>query len=321
MPLTLLVVANPAASHLKALKALPDEINLIVTNDPAEIQARAPEADALLNTVHQGKLFGDAVTHATRARWMHSLFTGVEGVLVPEVVASPLPLTNGRGVFRVPLAEWSVGAMLYFSYDLRRLIRQQERGVWQSFDVETLHGRTLGVVGYGGIGSAAAERARAFGMKIGALRRRPELFANDPRVDQFFSPAQLRELMGWSDYVLLATPLTNETRGMIGEAEIAAMKPTGVLINVGRGQVVDESTLVHALMENKIRGAALDVFAVEPLPAAHAFYSLRNVLLSPHCADHVVNFLDLAYEAFFENLDRFRKGEPLEYVVDKHAGY
>lgn len=321
MPLTVLVVANPAASHLKALKALPDDIHLIVTNDPAEIQTRAPEADVLLNTVHQGKLFGDCVTHATRARWMHSLFTGVEGVLVPEVVASPLPLTNGRGVFRVPLAEWTVGAMLHFSYDLRRLIRQQQQGIWRSFDVETLHGRTLGIVGYGGIGSAAGERARAFGVKIGALRRRPELFTKDPRVDEFFTPAQLHELIAWSDYLLLATPLTNETRGMIGAGEIAAMKPQGVLINVGRGQVVDEGALIHALQENRIRGAALDVFAVEPLPEGHPFYSLENVLLSPHCADHIANFLDLAYDAFFENLEHFRKGEPLENVVDKHAGY
>jgi phosphoglycerate dehydrogenase-like enzyme len=127
--------------------------------------------------------------------------------------------------------------------------------------------------------------------------------------------------MSASDYVLLATPLTDETRGMIGAAQIAAMKPTSVLINVGRGAVVDEPALVQALETCKIRGAALDVFAVEPLPPAHPFYKMENVLLSPHTADHVKDFVHLAVESFLENLRRFRANEPLLNLVDKHAGY
>jgi phosphoglycerate dehydrogenase-like enzyme len=321
MPTTLLVLANPAAKHLKALQRLPDDVHVIVTNDAEQIRLRVGEADVILNSVHKGDVLAGALPHASRARWIHSLFTGVEGVLTPEVIASPLPLTNGRGVFRVPLAEWAVGAMLYFSYQVRRLIRQQDAGVWKPFDIETLHGTTLGIIGYGGIGSAAAERARAFGVRIAALRRRPELFAGDTRVDAFYGPAQMDALIATSDYVLLATPLTAETRGMFGERQIAAMKSTAVLINVGRGACVDEAALIRALEAAKIRGAALDVFETEPLPAGHAFYRLENVLLSPHCADHIRDFLDLAYDAFFENLERFRKGEPLEYVVDKRAGY
>jgi phosphoglycerate dehydrogenase-like enzyme len=121
--------------------------------------------------------------------------------------------------------------------------------------------------------------------------------------------------------VLLAAPLTEETRGMIGAAQIAAMKPTGVLINVGRGAVVDETALVQALETGKIRGAALDVFAVEPLPATHPFYKMENVLLSPHTADHVKDFVHLAVECFLDNLRRFRANEPLLNLVDKHAGY
>jgi DNA-binding MurR/RpiR family transcriptional regulator len=124
-----------------------------------------------------------------------------------------------------------------------------------------------------------------------------------------------------SDYVLLATPLTDDTRGMIGAAQIAAMKPTSVLINVGRGAVVDEAALITALDDGKIRGAALDVFAVEPLPAGHRFYSMENVLLSPHTADHVQDFIHLAVEAFLANLKRFQAGQPLMNLVDKHAGY
>jgi phosphoglycerate dehydrogenase-like enzyme len=211
--------------------------------------------------------------------------------------------------------------MLYFAYRMRRMVRQQQAGVWEVFTTEELQGRTLGIVGFGGIGSTTAELARAFGMRIVALRRRPELFEKDALVDQSFAPSQVNDLMAASDYVLLAAPLTNETRGMIGAPQIAAMKPAGVLINVGRGAVVDEPALVQALEGGQIRGAALDVFAVEPLPAGHPFYRLENVLLSPHTADHVQDFIHLAVESFLENLRRFQAGQPLLNLVDKHAGY
>jgi phosphoglycerate dehydrogenase-like enzyme len=156
-------------------------------------------------------------------------------------------------------------------------------------------------------------------MKIAALRRTEG--KPDPMVDAFFTRPQLQELMRASDYVLLATPVTTETRGMIGATEIAAMKSSAVLINVGRGPVVDEAALIQALQSGKIRGAALDVFAVEPLPAGHPFYKMTNVLVSPHTADRVEGFLGPPVETFLQNLHRFLKGEPLENVVDKHAGY
>jgi phosphoglycerate dehydrogenase-like enzyme len=239
----------------------------------------------------------------------------------PEVLASPVPLTNGRGVFRVSLAEWTIGAMLHFSYQMRRMVRQQDAGVWETFTTEELQGRTLGVVGYGEIGRAAAERARAFGMKVLALRRRPELFSGDPLVDQAFDHAHINELMAASDYVMVAAPLTPETRGLVGAAQIAAMRPNGVIINVGRGAIIDEAALIDALENNRIRGAALDVFTVEPLPPGHPFYRLKNVLLSPHTADHVQDFVHLAVECFLDNMRRFRTNEPLQNVVDKTAGY
>jgi phosphoglycerate dehydrogenase-like enzyme len=274
-----------------------------------------------VNGTSHPPLLSAAIPPAKRAKWIHSLWTGVDNVLCPEIMESPLPLTNGRGVFRRPLAEWSIGAMLYFAYNMRRMIRQQQAGVWEAFTTEEIKGKTLGIVGYGGIGSLAAELARPFGMRIVALRRRPELFQSDAIVDESYAPAQLNELMAASDYVLLAAPLTDETRGMIGAPQIAAMKSSGVLINVGRGAVVDEPALVQALQTLKIRGAALDVFTVEPLPGSHPFYEMENVLLSPHTADHVQDFVHLAVESFLENLRRFQANEPLMNLVDKHAGY
>ena len=321
MSLTLLVLADPAASWLKLLGTLGPDVTVLVSNDAARVREYAPQADVIVNGTSNPPLLSAAIPPAARARWIHSLWTGVDNVLCPEVLASPLPLTNGRGVFRRPLAEWTIGAMLYFAYRMRRMVRQQQAGVWEAFTTEEIQGKTLGIIGYGGIGSTAAELARPFGMRIVALRRRPEMFGQDSLVDESFAPSQINDLMAASDYVLLATPLTDDTRGMIGAAQIAAMKPTSVLINVGRGAVVDEAALIKALDDRKIRGAALDVFAVEPLPAGHPFYRMENVLLSPHTADHVQDFIHLAVEAFLENLKRFQAGQPLMNLVDKHAGY
>lgn len=317
----LLVIGDPAAPFLTALSRLPEGLSVFISQNREELKAKAPDADAILFAHVDGTLLSDALPLANRARWVHSLWTGVDWILSPATRAHPAPLTNGRGVFRWPLADWVVATMLCFAFDLRRVIWQQEQRIWKPFVGTTLAGRTLGIVGYGAIGSACATRARAFGMKIAALRRRPELSAGDPLVDQNYGPRQLSELMAASDYVLAAAPLTPETRGLIGEAEIARMKPTAVIINVGRGPVIDERALVNALEAGKIRGAALDVFDVEPLPPDHPFWRMPNVLVSPHTADRVEGFLGPAFDCFFENLGRFGRGEALMNVVDKVAGY
>jgi phosphoglycerate dehydrogenase-like enzyme len=317
--LTLLVTADPSAPYLKALDRLPSDTRVIASGDPAVLAEAAPEADVVLNGEFKDpRLFKQTFPLATRMRWAHNLSAGVEHVLSPEIIASPVPLTNGRGVFRRPLAEWAVGAMLYFLYDFRRLVRQQEAGVWADFDIEELAEKIVGIVGYGEIGKAVAERAKPFGCKIYALRRKA---ASDPFVDRAFQPAQIDEMLAECDFVVASAPLTPETRGLIGPKQIAALKSTAVVINIGRGPVIDEASLVAALEANKIRGAALDVFTVEPLPAGHAFYKLQNVLLSPHSADHTPGWKDLAVQCFLDNFARFVKGEPLENVVDKHAGY
>ncbi len=323
---TLLVIADPSAPHIKALTRVPDparavmsEVRTIISNDPGRLSQAAPEADAILYAATSAKLLAAVLPLATRTRWIHSLWTGVEGILTPEMLAHPAQLSNGRGVFRWPLADWVTAAMLHFAFDLGRVIRQQQAGVWEPFVAGRLEGKTLGILGYGSIGSAVAARAKVFEMKIAALKRRST--ASDGLVDQTYARAQLNELIAASDYLLAVLPLTPETRGMLGAAQIAAMKPSTVFINIGRGPVVDEPALIQALESGKIRGAALDVFTVEPLPAGHPFYKMTNVLLSPHTADRVEGFLEPAVEAFFENLRRFLAGQPLENLVDKHAGY
>jgi len=179
----------------------------------------------------------------------------------------------------------------------------------------------LGIIGYGEIGRRTAERAKPFGMEVHILRRRPELAANDPLVDRIYGREELDSLLANSDYLLLSAPLTDETRGMIGAAQVARMKSTAVLINLGRGPVLVETALIDALRRQIIRGAVLDVFEEEPLRAWHPFYSLENVLLSPHCADHTATWMEEAMQLFFDNLELFRAGKPLKNITDKRSGY
>jgi phosphoglycerate dehydrogenase-like enzyme len=317
----LLVIADPAAPFLTPLSRLPQDLRVAVTDDPAQLKSHASQADLILLAHPDGRLLTEVLPFARRAHWIHSLWTGVDGILEAELLKHSAVLTNGRGVFSKPLADWVTAVMLFFAFDFRRVVQQQEQCIWKPFVSATLDGRWLGIVGYGAIGSAVARRARAFGMKVAALRRRPELFQNDSTVDQAYGPAALHELLAVSDYLLLVTPLTAETRGLIGEAEIAKMKPTAVIMNIGRGPVLDEVALVRALQNGKIRGAALDVFNTEPLPSHHPLWEMPNVLLSPHTADRVEGFLVPAFECFLENLNRFLAGNSLLNVVDKQAGY
>jgi phosphoglycerate dehydrogenase-like enzyme len=319
--LNLLVVSNPAAPYLKWLSSLPASVNYVVGNTVEVLSGPAEHADAILYCMGPGIPLKTVWDLAPRVQWVHSLSAGLESILFPALAESTVPMTNGRGVFKESLGEFVVASILHFAKDLRRMVRNQEAGVWEQFDVEMVSGKTLGVIGYGEIGRAAAVRAHALGMRILVIRRRPQLSEEDPIVTRSFSVSERSALMAESDYLLVAAPLTGETRGLVGPAELSVMKPSAVVINVGRGPVIDETALVEALRSGTIKGAALDVFDTEPLPAGHALYGLSNVLLSPHCADHTATWTDEAMQFFLENLGRFQSGEPLMNLVDKKSGY
>src|SRR5437870_18341 len=157
--LTLLVIADPSAPFLDVLSRLPGDVRVVISEDGAELKAAAAEADAILYAYLDAGLLAQVLPVAQRVVWIHSLWTGVEGILIPELLAHPAQLTNGRGAFRGPLADWVIAVMLLFAFDLRRVIRQQEKRKWEPFIGSTLSGRTLGIVGYGSIGSAAARYA------------------------------------------------------------------------------------------------------------------------------------------------------------------
>jgi phosphoglycerate dehydrogenase-like enzyme len=317
----LLVLADPTTPQLRLLDQLRGSTKITMGNKREEVSAAAAEAHVIFTWFSAAQLLREIWPRTTQVSWVHSMSAGLDTMLFRGLIDSPAVLTNGSGIFSQSLGEFVIAAVLYFAKDFGRMMRSQARGAWEPFDVEMVSGRTLGIIGYGDIGKAVARRAKSLDMKILALRRHPARSAGDTLVDEVFSPERRFDLLTRSDYVVLAAPLTEETRSLLGPPEIAALKPSAVVINVGRGPVIFEPALVEALENRRIRGAALDVFENEPLPVGHPYYRLENVLLSPHCADHIEGWMDQAVEFFVENFERFRKGVPLMNVVDKKLGY
>ena len=314
----ILVLARTNDPQLAMLDGIPHT----VCRDAASCEVEAQRATALLHWTGNRDMLRAALHANPKLRWIHSRAAGLDSIWFLELVDSDVVLTNGRGVFSASLGEFVLAAILYFAKDFRRMIRNQMGGRWEPFDVEEIAGQTVGIVGYGDIGRAAAIRVRAMGMHVLATRRHiPDLKTSDPLIDQYFRPDARREMMARCDYVVATAPLTEETRHMISAPEFASMKSSAIVINVGRGPVIDENALVQALISKRIRGAALDVFEHEPIPQGNPLYSLENVLLSPHCADHTATWQDDAMRFFLEQYTRFEKGEPLQNIVNKKLGY
>lgn len=305
---TLLVLNHPGARHLALLDRLPAATRIVAAESAEAFAKAAPEADVLLVGAAPRALVEEVWAMAPNLKWVHSMWAGLETLLFPGLAQSGVVLTNGKGVFARSLAEFAVTGMLWFAKDVRRMRRQQRERHWEKFTISELHGRRLGIIGHGSIGKATAALAEAFGMQVRGVGRN-------------HIPEERDEILATSDYVLLSAPLTAETRGLIGEAELKRMKPEAVLINLGRGPVVCEEALLRALREGWIRGAVLDVYDQEPLPAAHPLWELDNVLLSPHCADNTTTWLNEAMELFIENFGRFTRGEALKNIADMEAGY
>ena len=275
-----------------------------------EIVTTIRDAEAILLAPRFGSVLVDHWLEMENVRWIHTLAAGVETLPFDLLRSRDVVVTNARGVYADALAEFVVAAMLWFAKDLRRLAAQQAAHEWIPFTVERLEGKTLGIIGYGSIGEAIGRRASALGMQLQTVRRSLEF--GDPTID---------DILPESDFVALSLPLTPATHGILNAARIAKMRTNAVLINVSRGAIVDEAALVDALVAKRIRGAALDVFTTEPLPSDHRLWTLDNVLLSPHSADHTADAHDRAMTFFLENLARFQRGDSLANVIDKDEQY
>jgi phosphoglycerate dehydrogenase-like enzyme len=311
-----LVLSSADDPQLRMLAGLPH----VVVSSPDVLPSEAKNAEVILHWFGLRDLLRTAFLANRSVRWVHSRSAGLDSILFPELVESAVPLTNGTGVFSQSLGEFALAVILYFAKDFRRMLRNQKAGLWEKFDVEEIAGHTVGIVGYGDIGRAVASRVHAMGMKVLALKRHPPADP-DPFVTQFFKPVELAVMLAQCDYVVVAAPLTPETRHMISDAAFAAMRPNAVVINIGRGPVIDQKALMRALTDEKIKGAGLDVFEAEPLPHGDPIYKFENVLISPHCADQTKEWLNQAMQFFISQYECFCNGQPLKNIVDKHLGY
>lgn len=254
-----------------------------------------------------------------RLRWLHVAAAGVDPVLCPELAASDAVLTNSRGIFEEPIAEYVLGLILAFVKDLPGTLAAQADRRWQHRETERLAGRTVLVVGTGPIGRATGRLLRAAGLRVAGVGRRGR--RDDPDLGTVYPFEELAERLPAADFVVTVAPLTGQTAGMIDARALAAMRPTARLINVGRGGLVVTDDLIAALRAGTVAGAALDVFETEPLPADSPLWTMPNVLVSPHMSGDTIGWLPALAELFVANFLRWQADMPLRNVVDKRLGY
>jgi phosphoglycerate dehydrogenase-like enzyme len=258
---------------------------------------------------------------APRLRWIQLTSAGVDRAARSGLLQSGIMVTNSSGLHATPIGEYVLCVMLMFCKGAPKFIRAQERREWVRYMPQELYGKTVGVVGLGHIGAEVARLAKAFGCRVLATRRSVTSRTKGELVDELLPPPELPALLAESDFVVLAVPLTPDTRHLIGEAELRAMRPTGVLINIARGAVLDEAALVRALKEGWIAGAGLDVFEQEPLPPESELWDMENVILSPHISGGTEIYNQRAVGIFCENLRRYLAGERLMNLADRTRGY
>lgn len=301
-----------------SLDTVTDRVVLHNVNTASALARVLPDASIVLLWDFSSLLLQQHFIRAQALSWVHVAGAGVDAVMTTEIAASEVVVTNARGVFNQPIAETVTAMMLMFAKDMLTTMALQARRSWLHRDSEMLAGQTALIVGAGEIG-------RAIGRTVGALGVEVTGVATSERYDQDLglvrSVQDLDSLLPGADFVVLVLPLTEFTRGMIGAEQFESMKPTARLINVGRGQLVDEGALVAALESGSIGGAALDVFQTEPLPSDSPLWAMPNVLVSPHMSADFHGWLEALADQFLDNLDRWLSGEPLLNVVDKELGY
>jgi phosphoglycerate dehydrogenase-like enzyme len=248
-------------------------------------------------------------------RWVHTTTAGVASLLYPEMLASPVVLTNSAGIHAAPMADTVLAMILYFARGLDLAVQAQAHRSWADERFSDLHspvrevaGSQLVLLGFGGIGRDVQARVQPLGLQVTALR------SDSTR-------AQLEQALTGADYFVLAAPETARTRQLIGRTELALLQPSCVLINVARGSLVDEAALMEALRAGRLRGAGLDVFAHEPLPADSPLWHLPNVLITPHVSAVTRCFWERQLELILDNLARYQQGTPLRNIVNKTSGY
>jgi phosphoglycerate dehydrogenase-like enzyme len=328
-----ILAARYRARDLERIREAAPGARLVTLSVEGLADGPLDDVEVLLRGWLSAEAFDRLLARAPRLVWVHSASAGVERALTPTARQRGVVITNARGVFSRPIAEYVLMMILAISRRLPQLLELQRERTWQPLEGSELRDLTIGVVGLGSIGRAVAALASAFGCRVVAIRRRTDGAARPTATDGddgalasvspdlVLGPEGLPQLLAESDFVVLAAPLTPETEGMIDDAALAAMKRGSWLVNVARGRLIDERALLRALGEGRIGGAVLDTFAEEPLPPDSPFYDLPNAIVTPHTSWSSGRVLDRSVELFCDNLRRFARGEPLVNVVDPDAGY
>ncbi|MHB0874724.1 MAG: D-2-hydroxyacid dehydrogenase [Anaerolineae bacterium] len=307
-----------SAEHRRAIAALAPGYRLLVSKDRDEIEAALDDIE-----VAAGGFARSLVDRAPHLRWYQQWGAGADWLLRdPAAVEKDFVLTNASGVHAIPISEHILAFLFAFARRLPQAVRRQERHEWHSPEGEEvfeLAGKTILLIGVGAIGERTAALAAALGMRVLGVRRNPSLAA--PGIEAMYSPSQLRDVLPQADFVVLTVPLTAESRGLVGEAELRAMKRSAYIINIGRGGTIQEDALIRALREGSIAGAGLDVFEKEPLPEDSPLWAMENVIVTGHYSGSTPAYQERAMAIFLDNLRRYVGGEPLRNVVDKRLGY
>jgi phosphoglycerate dehydrogenase-like enzyme len=322
---------DPQRSLIRA--AAPDaELVDRACRTPDDVRELVAGCDAMLGFI----MPTDLGAHAPQLKWVQLLSAGADHAMGAFTPAS-FQMTTASGIHATPIAEYTLASMLVYAHRFHQMLRAQLKHEWlrSGFPgtIEELRGKTFGVIGYGSIGRESARLAKAFGMRVLALKRDPANRRDngwspeglgDPEgviPEKFFGPDQRIEILRESDYLTVTLPGTPHTKKFIGAREIAAMRPGAYLVNIGRGEVIDEAALIEALKAGKIGGAGLDVFEKEPLPKESPIWDLANVILTPHMSGANRGYMDKACALFADNIRRFVAGKPLLNLVDRHLGY
>ena len=328
--------ARYRGKDLERIRAAAPGARLVTVSIEGLADGPLDDVEVLLRGFLSAEAFDRLLARSPRLSWVHSASAGVERVLTPAGLERGLVVTNARGVFSDPIAEYVLMMILAVSRRLPQLLELQRERTWQPLEGTELHDVTVGIVGLGSIGMAVARLAAAFGCQVVATRRRGGTRTEgaapgegaasapaeeSPGIERVSGPEGLPDLLAESDFIVLAAPLTPETEGMIDEAALASVKPGAWLINVARGRLVDERALLRALHEGPLGGAVLDTFREEPLLPGSPFYELPNVIVTPHTSWSSGRVLDRSVELFCDNLERYAAAQPLLNVVDPTVGY
>jgi phosphoglycerate dehydrogenase-like enzyme len=315
--------------NLRLIRAVSPKINVNDASALASAEFRGDNSqkekfDALL--AEADVIFGlmlprDILARTPRLKWLQMMSAGVDRLRNTEIWQSRVTITGVSGIHATPIGEFVLGLMLMFAKGAPLCFQMKQKREWQRFRPTLLRAKTVGIIGLGSIGREVARLSKAFGMRVIATRRSARQAGKARYVDTLLPREQMPRLLAGSDFVVLAVPLTDETYQIIGEAELKAMKPTAYLINIGRGNLVDEAALIRALDEKRIAGAGLDVTATEPLPRESRLWDFDNVILSPHIAGGMEDYMIRATELFCENLRRYLSGKKLLNVIDRKKGY